>query len=234
MKKTMKQMKTRLAKALVAWLVLTTLGVQAETINYDWNILSTATDWDPDLNPALFTQVVPKFNPALGTLTSVTVNGMSSMTSGGTIYNHASTPQTFYFTFNFGMSVYWSDESGDHSIFDANTLPYSHHYVGVPASSFASPAFSDSDNWNNLTYSGTLSDFIGTGLLTNKVSTATGTGFIGGGGNIDAAVNTTAALHMVMTYNYTPVTPVPDAGSTWVLLLTGLACLPLGLYRRKA
>jgi hypothetical protein len=75
-----------------------------------------------------------------------------------------------------------------------------------------------------------LADFLGPGTFNAQASTLTGETFIGGGGNIAAALTTTAAPSITITYDFTRGVPEP---STWAMMILGFAGLGFMAYRRK-
>ena len=235
MKKTLKQMGMRWMKGLVGVAALAAVGVQANTIIQTWTVLP-----DPKTTPWTQYNDFAKFDSSLGTLTSVTINEAIDLHLSGTVWNTSDTDQNFTLQPQGFVKLGWNSSvtAPPPLILDMTKLFTKIDYSEGSGQILASGDqiyynYTYGDHTLSQNYDTDLNRFIGSAgdLLRLTAKATTTANFVGD--NLTVISTNNAAAHFSMTFNYTPVAPVPDAGSTWVLLLTGLACLPLGLCRRK-
>jgi PEP-CTERM motif len=170
------------------------------------------------------------------TLTSVTVNfDGSSFTSSGTIKNTAGSSQTF----TFGQSETLTFTAGAGAPSSLLTAPLI-ETGSITTPSITLAAGATTPFTNNLNFSGSLapittnlSQFEGAGTFQVDISTLTSETFNGGGGNIIATLTSDATAGVTITYNYSPVTAVPEP-TTWAMMLIGFAGVGFMAYRRKS
>jgi len=196
--------------------------------------------------------VVPQFDPTLGTLLEVTVPTQSvHLDTDAAFENIAATPVTF--AEQMTHSVTFTSPAGLPS-----PAPVSGTLVRVPsqvlaafdgtldyggASAVTQPSVGVDDAAGPIasTDPAVLAAFTGSGTMPFHVATSISETFTGGGGNVQAAINTYAAAAVRVCYRYQPIVVVPPpeeptievAGATVTrapsLPETGAATIPLAL-----
>ena len=220
---------------LASVLALGLLGVaRADSISYTASIPNEDTVWNHVVN-------IPRFDSSLGTLLTITFQ-LTGNATGDAMFENKSTTASMLVT---------SEQTATISLMRpdlttlvqvvplATTIDTMPTYDGVLdyAGTSGKTYFGLSASLvNTVTLSSiTASDmalFVGAGNIALP-ATATGGGTLSNvGGKLNGEVTTQAGAGVRVTYTY-QVVAVPDAGSTWVLLLTGLAMLPIGALRRK-
>jgi hypothetical protein len=166
-------------------------------------------------------------------LTSVTFSYSDIFTASGSVTNSA--PSTTTFSVSVNSAITFANGTGA----PANLLPGGDTLSLNLTSAYtlaagASAPFSGSANGT-----GTLGPittglvaFEGLGTFQVNVSTLTGTTINGGGGNINTALALADTPEVTITYNYSPVTPVPEP-STWAMMILGFMGVGFMAYRRK-
>ena len=155
---------------------------------------------------------LPKFNPALGTLTEVDITLDSSGTQGGTLTNAASGAQTFTFEEDINLSL--TDTA---TTLLSNVLTGTQNYTDLqPGASASFGPFNPTNSSTAVFTSGATFDEFnnGPGNVALSVQTLTGQTIGGGGGNISAVITTTAGATATVTYRYT-ATPVSISGNVY-------------------
>ncbi|MFO7589827.1 MAG: choice-of-anchor E domain-containing protein [Acidimicrobiia bacterium] len=216
----------RARSTAVAWLAATLVATGAllaaspagaapgdVTTCHDAAIARQRTEIDADA-------VVPQFDGALGTLLEVTVPVQSvHLDTDAAFENMAATAVTF--AEQMSHSVTFTSPAGLPSpapvsgtlvriptqvlaAFDG-TLDY----VGASAVTQPSVALDDTAAPVASTDPGVLAAFTGTGTMPFHVTTSISETFTGGGGNVQAAINTYAAANVQVCYRYQPVVVVP-------------------------
>ncbi len=188
------------------------------TACHDAGIARQRTEIDADAT-------VPQFDPALGTLLEVTVPAQSvHLDTDATFENIAATPVTF--AEQMTHSVTFTSPAGLASpgpvsgtlvriptqvlaAFDG-TLDY----VGPSAVVQPSVGLDDSAAPVASTDPAVLAAFTGTGTMPFHVTTSISETFTGGGGNVQAAINTYASASVQVCYRYQPVVVVPPTTPT--------------------
>ncbi len=177
---------------------------------------TSTTDWIKTLS-------VDKFDGSLGRLLSVDINWNTEVVTQATIRNDNETTAGIQLTstqnvdFNFNGT-----ESGSTAGLDTGFNLYASGETKVFGPQ--TDNFSDS-----LSITSDLGSWTGTDFLDVIASTLGGYGVMGGGGNMEASVATTALAEFDVVYSYTTETPLPAAA--W-LFGTGLMGL-VGVARRK-
>jgi hypothetical protein len=186
---------------------------------------------------------IPQFDPALGTLNSVSITVTTALqaslgfentnpTKGGTfdVYTYWPSDPTVYtrakVDLSFNNSVILTSGYTDaHKYTLSNITAYDGitDYAGTSGRTVAT--FSDADSLP-LFFSTGLDQFIGTGNLTFGVNSNALTALSVSGGNNSTRMATTGQAGVTVVYDYT--TPVPEPAS---MGLMALGCL--GLLRRK-
>ena len=196
-------------------------------------IAPTLTDWTSSLT-------FQQFNPSLGTLTGVTLDLSSSLSTTLTVINVDSTvPSKGSAKTEVLVSVV--DPNG----IIGNLPPYTPtNLASNPQLDYLSTGFSYSNlaagtqvtsgllsgtgsSANTYTTPGLLAEFTGAGSIALPAGTQTYTDLANSGGNTESAQVTYAGLTGTVTYTYTPI-PLPPA-----LLLFGPGLLGLVGVRRR-
>jgi len=212
-----------LATSLVALMMAT--AANAATVSYDASVADTQTNWNTVLN-------LPKFNPALGTLTKVTLTLFGRV--DGTVQaenRNRTSPSTTILTLAAKIIAEVAGATLEVEVnpFDDTEVNLAAHDgstdfdgpSGVTIESFATDEKDESTIDNLLA-------FIGFGTIGVNVS-ADGTSSHNGPSNIAFIFDSTAQAKTTITYTYSEI-PLP-AGLP--LLATGVGGLLL-LRRRKA
>lgn len=195
---------------------------------------------------------VPQFDGALGTLLEVTVPVQSvHLDTDSSFENVAATPVTFAeqmthsatFTSPAGLASP-APVSGTLVRVPSQVLAAfdgTLDYLGASAVTQPSVALDDTAAPVASTDPAVLAAFTGTGTMPFHVTTSISETFTGGGGNVQAVINTWAAAAVQVCYRYQPVVVVPPpeepiievAGAsvtrTPMLPETGAATLPLAV-----
>lgn len=206
--------------AFVSLVVGATLGTSAAgaapgevTTCHDAAIARQRTEIDADA-------LVPQFDPTLGTLVEVSVPTQSvHLDTDATFENIAATPVTF--AEQMTHSVVFTSPAGL-----ASPTPVSGTLVRVPsqvlaafdgtldyagASAVVQPSIGVDDTAAAVasTDPAVLTAFTGAGTMPFHVTTSISETFTGGGGNVQAAINTYAAAAVQVCYRYQPVAVIP-------------------------
>jgi PEP-CTERM motif len=178
-----------------------------------------------------------KFDAALGTLTGATLVLSDSMLTDYIFKNNAASAQTFTFNTSLDMDV-TSTVAGVTAAIAAGPLPtiaYSQRVVALASqtnSTLYTPALQSQTATYNLS-GAVLAALTGSGTFGLTCTTMTGSGFVGGGGNIVATQNTKANCGASIVYTYTVAPPVSVPVPASVALL-GLGLLAAaGAARRR-
>jgi len=149
-----------------------------------------------------------KFDPSLGTLTSIDVLVTTTMNVAEALKNTGTASQSFQFQMT--EDVHFQDAgllfNGD--VLSASTLtPYT-------LAAGASTSVTANVNGSNLTYTGiitpaVLAAYTGSGLISFTVSTLTGASIYSGGGVITATNDPVVTANVEIVYHYTPAAALP-------------------------
>jgi hypothetical protein len=212
-----------LALACVALLAAIVMGVvpsfvQAGTlgpITTSTPIPSTLTDWNGSL-------AFPQFNPALGTLDSVTLELSSTMATVVTVTNNEDPSSGSSSNGGAKTELQVSVQDAGLNLTQPDLDFYSPNfaYTLLAGSSTSSGLLTKTanDGGNTYTLPAVLGEFTGLGSLSLSASTFTQTSLTNNGGNTSASQVTDAALTGTVEYTYTAV-PEP---SSIALLVAGL------------
>lgn len=220
-------MKTTLSFVLaLAVLIVCAVSASAATLGplqgsegfvYSLDAESTLTNSESstindDLSPSF-----PQFNPALGTLTSVTLSFSSTVfAEATTIENNSSCPSSGNATIVLGISV----EDGDTNIppndSEIDLTSYTTNYSLEAGGAALFLSFEDQHvSGNSVSYTTPviLSEFTGSGSISLSASAIIQTVFTNVGGNPDFDTSVQGTLSGTVTYSYTPLLPIPTV--TW-------------------
>ena len=206
---------------------------RAASVTYNWSQLMASTEWD-------YLPVIPKFNPALGTLNTVkiteTVNATASLTATNSDPTQTVTvtkDKAWLSIFDNITGLYVSGgvtNYGATPVID-NEFGYSGHFVLNPGDSLPLGAFVSTNSIVYPDFVGVnVAPFIGGGNLPFQVQTLTqNSASTSGGGQLDTTQNTSADYKIVVEYDYTVAT-VPEPSTGILLGMGGLLCWS---WRRK-
>jgi hypothetical protein len=151
---------------------------------------------------------VPQFNPAIGTLDSVSITLSATANVSGTVTNTSLTPQSF--TQVEDVNVAATDPSGGPIVSSGNIgvdlhMTQTYTNLGPNQTSNYGP-FNPTQYYTNSATSGSLYNyFVGTGTANLLASSTTTQSIIGGGSNINNPLNTMAGATFTVTYSYQSV-----------------------------
>jgi len=167
------------------------------------------------------------------TLNKVTVTLHGQINSGGSVTNNAAQPQTFSVQVNSNFSTTGGPVPLAGALNTALQVgPQPFMNLGVGATAMFGPLSDAADMMAMFTLPGDLAAFLGAGTFTIGVDTLTGQSVLGGGGNITAAITTTAQAMLTVEYDYSPTPVGVDEPAT--LAMGGLALLGFVALRRRA
>lgn len=180
------------------------------TVDYTASIPVTATDWSPGFPPSVTNPLVlPRFDPSLGTLRSVTISGDYTFENDFSMRFIAPATITVAATEarlaieRPDKSVLFSATPADVSkqqSFNGPTFPHSVSFPTLTRKEALSPV--------TLTSAADLALFTGTGpgqaLGLPALATSHST-FTSSTGNGDGMVNTRAGVNIMVQYSYTPI-----------------------------
>jgi hypothetical protein len=149
-----------------------------------------------------------KFDPSLGTLTSVDVLVTTIMNVAETLKNTGTASQTFQFQMT--EDVHFQDAGqlvGGDALSASAQTPYT-------LAAGASTTVTTNVSGANLTYTGittpaVLAAYTGSGTFTFTVSTLTGASIYSGGGDITATNDPVVTANVEVVYHYTPAASLP-------------------------
>lgn len=209
------------AACTLAALALTTGSARAATETFQVAIPTMTTDFTTTVS-------LPGFNPALGSLTAVSLSLEAVGSQSGSVKNNASGSETFT---PFASSLITA--TGPNSSTNTATLSSSQTFTLASGASTTYGPFTPASNTaSNVSTTG----YTSAGNISVTVSTSTSQGVSGGGGNIVFSLMTTAGGSADVTYTYTPATTgVPEPSSCALAALGGLGLVGYGWRRsRKA
>jgi uncharacterized repeat protein (TIGR01451 family) len=178
-----------------------TIDTSPQSQTYTVSFPSTLTDFS-------LTQALPQFNPALGTLQSVTFTANDTITSDIKVENTSTTSGTSI-TGNVGGNMtltgpgvaLTTTPDRDTGTFNASVFDGALDFAGTSGTDFGPRTASAS---RSVTLTGpALAAFLGTGTVALR-QTATATSTASGGGNVLVGITSQAQATVTVTYNYTP------------------------------
>ena len=218
----MKKLISLMATTMV--LAGTSLSIQAQTSGpfaTSTPIPSILTDWSGSL-------AFPEFNPALGTLQSVTLNLSYSFSTTLTVSNGS--PDGSSGTVKTEVQITLQDGGGNLNApeIDANSPAFAYTLGAGQSLTSGLLTKSGNDGGNTYTLPAVLAEFTGPGTIVLPASTFTQTLLANTGGNTSASQITDASLTGTVTYEYL-VVPEPTT-----IALVGVGLLgALTIRRRK-
>lgn len=227
------------ARAMRATFALAALAASfsasALSITSSFNIDPSATDWAASAG-TLKTGYLDRFNPALGTLDSVTYSFTGTLSSLVTVANDSTStiPANVWSTVlgNFKLL----DASGTFSLISLNVTSSTVQSTLGPSSSL--PIFNQTatGTTGSLTLSSSFFSFVtGTSPMEFKIGARDDSTSNDDNGNAYAFFETLASAQGQVTYNYTPIStsPVPAPPASLALCVGALGTLRRRIARRK-
>jgi PEP-CTERM motif len=222
---------------LLTGLLLTSFA-QAATLDVQSSVIDiTRTNWERSLE-------LQKFDPALGTLNSVSLALYGNVIGGARLESEDSAPATL--TLNLAAQLTLTQPNGGllaiapttGATFAASAYDGVSDFGGTSGVTLRDIAFSASDS-TTFTDATLMTPYIGVDTLLLPVR-ATGNSSATGAGNLFAAFETRVGARANVVYDYTPATvpdvpvaPVPEPG-TYALMLLGLGLVGLATRGSKS
>lgn len=195
----------------------------ADSVSYSSNLPYAKTDW-------ISTLELPRFNPALGTLTKVQLAVTGDVSTELTITNNASTSS--HGSAKTEVIIAVQDILGSFLVGPDILTPQTGYAYNLSAGeSVTSGALTKSKtDSQDITSSEVLSEFTGLGNISLNASTFTQTLLANTGGNTAADQVTTADITGLITYTFTPTASIPEPASVGFV---GLGVVGLLARRRR-
>ena len=220
------------ALTLTAMLCAAMTGAHATPLSYSSNILpDQSTNWSNYLD-------LQQFDPALGTLQSVTVELFAHLAGSAKAESHNNTAANITLSLQAQLKLANPNDPGSTLVtttsmlqrnFTAGSYDGAQDYAGSSGVSFSNLVTSASHSATFFDTS-TLALFTGQGLVHAPLSATAGSGY-SGPGNVRTSLLTQAGGYATVSYEYQALA-VPEPG-TLALTLAGLAMLGLLTGRRK-
>jgi hypothetical protein len=216
--------------------VAATLAIASATIAKA-DTLSYTNSFGPQIFGYTTSFTIPKFNPSLGTLTSIVFNLQGSETASQKFESLDAGPSVITATTTGTMTLFRPDNTTlvvtapqVVNVFNAAAFDGTIDFAGASGATFVTTSSTSSDT-SSSSSPADIALFSGLGTISLPVS-ATGSAGASGAGNLLNQFNTTGSTTAIVTYTFTPlVSEVPEAstyGSIGAVALVGF----LG-YRRS-
>lgn len=179
------------------------------------------------------TIVLPKFNPALGTLLSVEVSFSINGQTQGTVTNTAAQAQFFQLS-NSVLGILSTAPGGSGSLLNTtiNFGPQTYPAL-APNTPTAYGPFTGSSSVPFTAQGTPFTPYIGPGNITLFVNTISGQNSVGGGGNVSTVLSTQAGATASIRYTYQPSANVPEPGMLGFLASGMVGTGAMVLRRRR-
>ena len=180
---------------------LGSITLHAATVVETDNVGGTAAEWS---HTALFS----KFDPALGTLTSMDVQVTTTLNVAETLKNTGAASQTFQFQMTEDVNFHDAAFLFSGDVLSASALT-SYTLAAGGTTTVTTNVSGLNTTYTGITTPSVLAAYTGSGSVSFTVSTLTGASIYSGGGVITATNDPVVSGQVELIFHYTPASLVP-------------------------